>query len=212
MSKDTLTFDYSTLTFDANALIPVVVQDVYSKDVLMMAYMNQEALEKTLKYKEGYYYSRKRKTLWKKGETSGNTQKVKKLVYDCDADTLLMQVEQSGLACHKNQMSCFHNTLFEEQISNEDTRILFTLYNLIKTRKQTPLKDSYTSYLFKEGIDKILKKVGEESSEVIIAAKNHDAKEITNEISDLIYHLIVLMVNENVSLPNIFEALNKRRR
>ena len=203
-------FNASQLVFNQDGLIPVVVQDVLSNEVLMMAYMNKDALEKTLVEKIAYYYSRKRQKLWKKGETSGHIQTVYSLDYDCDADTLLMKVKQTGVACHENKVSCFHNPILSDERPDKD--ILFTLYNLIKERKKTPQEGSYTNYLFTEGIDKILKKVGEETSEVIIASKNQSHSEMVYEISDLFYHLIVLMVNENLDFGKILEELSKRRK
>lgn len=211
MQKTIETFDLKQLTFNQDNLIPVIVQDIRSKAVLMMAYMNKEALQKTLDTKEATYFSRSRQTLWKKGQTSGNTQSVEALSYDCDADALLMQVKQRGVACHTNKMSCFHNPIFNED-KTLDPNILFSLYNLIKERKNRPKAGSYTEYLFQEGLDKILKKVGEESSEVIIAAKNQSPEEMTNEISDLLYHLIVLMVNENLEFDEVLNELNERRK
>ncbi len=207
LNKD---FAIEDLVFNHDGLIPVVVQDVFSNAVLMLAYMNQEALLKTIKEKQAYYYSRKRQRLWKKGETSGHVQRVYGLDYDCDADTLLMKVKQTGVACHKNKVSCFHHSILSNEPSRED--ILATLYSLIKERKINPKADSYTNYLFDKGLDKILKKVGEESSEVIIASKNKSESEMVYEISDLFYHILVLMVNENLELDAIFEELSKRRK
>lgn len=206
-----LAFNPKQLNYNNDGLIPVVIQDFSSKAVLMLAYMNKESLEKTIATKTAYYFSRSRQTLWKKGETSGNIQFVEALNYDCDADSLLMQVSQKGVACHTNKMACFHNPIIDEK-SSFDPEILFSLYNHIKERKVRPKKDSYTAYLFDSGIDKILKKVGEETSEIIIAAKNKSHKELRHEISDLLYHLIVLMVNENLEFIEILNVLNERRK
>ena len=203
-------FKVDDLVFNADGLIPVVVQDVFSKDVLMMAYMNKEAVIKTINERKAYYFSRKRQKLWQKGETSGHFQTVYDLDYDCDADTLLMKVKQSGVACHKNKVSCFHNPILSSESNNQE--ILATLVALIKERKLNPKPDSYTNYLFDEGLDKILKKVGEESSEVIIASKNQSQQEMVYEISDLLYHLLVLMVHENVEVNAVFDELAKRRK
>lgn len=194
------------IKFDEKGLVPVVVQEVISKEVLMLAYMNEESIKKTLEEKEAVYFSRSRQKLWKKGETSGNIQKVKGFYYDCDKDTILLKVEQVGVACHTGNHSCF----FNEVVKYEDKDIIKGLYELIEYRKNNPLEDSYTNYLFEKGIDKILKKVGEESSEVIIASKNHSKDEMIYEISDLVYHMLVLMVNEGVSVNNIKEELIKR--
>ncbi len=199
----------SSLAFDEKGLIPVVVQDNDSDQVLMMAYMNLEALEETLKTKQATYYSRKRKTLWVKGKTSGNTQTVKSLSLDCDGDTLLMKVKQKGVACHKNKLSCFHTPILKNSTKN-DEEILFKLYNTVKDRYHSPKEGAYTTYLFNEGINKILKKVGEESSEVIIASKDNDNFETILEISDLMYHLMVLMVNQGIEFSSILEELKKR--
>jgi len=204
-------FNPDTLAFNKDGLIPVIVQDALSKDVLMMAYMNDKALEKTLEEKIAHYYSRKRRTLWKKGETSGNIQTVRSIDYDCDRDTLLMKVEQQGVPCHKEKATCFHNPVVKDKTAT-DKDILYTLEGIIKERKLNPKKDGYTDYLLKEGLDKILKKVGEEASEVIIAAKNKAPAELTLETADLLYHLLVLLVNENLPLRKIIGELNERRK
>jgi len=206
-----MTFDVDQLRYDEKGLIPVVVQSVSTKTVLMLAYMNKAALEKTLKTKEATYFSRSRQMLWTKGETSGNTQKVISLSYDCDQDSLLMTVEQTGVACHKNMMSCFHNPVLKSESKDLETAIFKELYAVLKTRKKTPKPESYTNYLFDKGLDKILKKIGEESAEVIIGAKNKDKENTVNEIADLTYHLLVLMVNEDIELKEITEVLEARR-
>ncbi len=206
-----MTFDVDQLRYDEKGLIPVVVQSVSTKTVLMLAYMNKAALEKTLKTKEATYFSRSRQMLWTKGETSGNTQKVISLSYDCDQDSLLMTVEQTGVACHKNMMSCFHNPVLKSESRDLETAILKELYAVLKTRKKTPKPESYTNYLFDKGLDKILKKIGEESAEVIIGAKNKDKENTVNEIADLAYHLLVLMVNEDIEIKEITEVLEARR-
>jgi phosphoribosyl-AMP cyclohydrolase / phosphoribosyl-ATP pyrophosphohydrolase len=197
------------LKFNDAGLIPVITQDAYSNEVLMLAYMNIEAVNKTLTEKIAYYFSRSRKTLWKKGETSGHIQYVKSFAYDCDADTILIKVKQVGVACHTGEKSCFFNTV----LNNEENErpLLESLYDTIKERKENPKEGSYTNYLFKEGLDKILKKVGEETSEIIIAAKNDSQAELVYEISDLVYHILVLMVNEGTTLDLIERELSKRR-
>jgi phosphoribosyl-AMP cyclohydrolase / phosphoribosyl-ATP pyrophosphohydrolase len=198
-----------TITFDKQGLVPAVVQDVETKEVLMLAYMNKEALNQTIETRKATYFSRSRQELWEKGETSGNTQKVAGLSYDCDADTILLQVEQTGVACHTGEQSCFFNDVIASP-RKED--ILLELYSLIETRKEQQEDGSYTGYLFKSGIDKILKKVGEETSEVIIAAKNNDKQEIISETSDLVYHLLVLLADLNIEPSEIKKELTKRRK
>lgn len=196
------------LAFDENGLIPAIVQDALTGKVLTLAYMNEASLAKTMETKETWFFSRKRNTLWNKGETSGNKQLVKKISYDCDADALLVQVEPLGPACHTGEETCFNNTLLKHGEVSFD--IMPTLTGKIEERRQRPVDGSYTTYLFKEGIDKILKKVGEEASEVIIGAKNNDKEEITWEIADLTYHTLVLMALLNVSVNDIKQVLYNR--
>jgi phosphoribosyl-AMP cyclohydrolase / phosphoribosyl-ATP pyrophosphohydrolase len=198
-----------TITFDEKGLVPAVVQDVETKEVLMLAYMNKDALKQTIATRKATYFSRSRQQLWEKGETSGNTQKVVGLSYDCDADTILLQVEQTGVACHTGEQQCFFNNVIAAP-KKED--IILELYSLIETQKEQQEDGSYTGYLFKSGIDKILKKVGEETSEVIIAAKNNDKNELINETSDLVYHLLVLLAKANISPTAIKSELAKRRK
>jgi len=203
------------IKFDDKGLVPAIAQDINTGKVLMLAYMNKEAVEKTLNEKIAHYYSRSRQELWKKGETSGNIQKIKGFYYDCDKDTILIKVEQVGVACHTGNYSCFFNEVLNEDMkenfqNNED--VLKELYLSITDRKNNPREGSYTNYLFKEGIDKILKKVGEESAEVIIASKNESKEEMIYEISDLVYHVIVLMINQGVSIEDIKKELVKRRK
>lgn len=198
------------LNFNDQGLIPVIVQQYDTKEVLMLAYMNREAFEKTMNEKVAYYYSRKRKSLWKKGETSGHYQYVKQITLDCDQDTLLLLVDQEGVACHTNRMSCFFDALLNEDEKLKPNFKIEELYAKIKDRKINPVKDSYTNYLFDKGLDKILKKVGEETAEVIIASKNQSKDELTLEISDLVYHTMVLMVNQGITIDMIREELKKR--
>ena len=195
------------IKFNGHGLVPCVVQDVYTREVLMLAYMNEESIKKTLETGETWFFSRSRNELWNKGATSGHKQTVKKLSYDCDGDTLLAEVEQIGAACHTGAKSCFYTTMFE---SEEKVFEIGKLFDLIKERKETPVEGSYTNYLFDKGIDKILKKVGEESAEVIIAAKNPDLTELQYELSDLVYHSMVLMVERGLELKDIAEELKKR--
>lgn len=204
----------SNIKYDKQGLVPAVIQDISSREVLMMAYMNKESLDKTLETKTTWFWSRSRGQLWNKGETSGHYQHVKSLSYDCDGDTLLIEVEQIGVACHTGEKTCFFNSILQEN-KNEagesiDIRILQKVYDTIKDRKENPKEGSYTNYLFEKGIDKILKKIGEENAEVIIAAKNPIKEELIYETSDLIYHLFVLLNEKEVSLEEIFEELNKR--
>ena len=195
------------LKFNQEGLIPVIVQDDTTLEVLMLAYMNEEAYQKTLKTKQATYYSRSREKLWRKGETSGHTQTVKSMAYDCDEDALLLRVDQIGPACHTMNDSCFYRMLLGE----DKKPVLTELMTLLKSRKETLPEKSYTSYLFKEGLDKILKKIAEESGEVIIASKNQSQKDLVNEISDLVYHLMVLMVEKEVPIEKIEEELRRRR-
>lgn len=198
------------IKFDDKGLVPAVVQDIKTKKVLMLAYMNKESIKKTFEEGLVHYYSRSREKLWKKGETSGNIQKLKSFYYDCDKDSLLIEVEQVGVACHTGNYSCFFNEVLK--IENQQRDVIEELYFLLKDRKEKPKEGSYTNYLFREGLDKILKKVGEESSEVIIGAKNRNKEELIYEISDLVYHVLVLMVNEDVFIDDIKEELISRKR
>jgi phosphoribosyl-ATP pyrophosphohydrolase/phosphoribosyl-AMP cyclohydrolase len=211
------------LKFDANGLIPVVVQDYKSLKVLMLAYMNQESLEKTMDTGMAHYWSRSRKKLWKKGETSKNFQYVKSISVDCDKDTLLLKVAQKGVACHLGNYSCFLKDIslksvdsriseYDSEYDTEDnSNVILELYKTILDRKNNPKEGSYTNYLFEKGLDKILKKVGEEASEVIIAAKNMNLKELQFEISDLIYHILVLMGKQGLEPEDIYKELKERR-
>ena len=196
--------------FDEKGLIVAVAQDYSTNEVLMVAYMNREALEITLNEKRACYFSRSRQSLWRKGETSGHWQNLKGLYYDCDADAILMKVEQVGNACHTGAYSCFFNKVYEENVT--DQAILSRVYNQIMSRRENPQEGSYTNYLFDKGLDKILKKVGEETSEVIIGAKNKNKDELVYEMCDLIYHAMVLMVNEGVTMDDLKAELTKRHK
>jgi len=195
------------IKFDSSGLVPVITQDFFTKEVLILSYMNKEALNKTLEEKQLYYYSRSRKELWKKGETSGHTQELMSLKFDCDSDALLAIVKQKGPACHTGQTSCFHNTLIGE---NVDSNMLNKLYSLIENRKKDPIEGSYTNYLLDKGREKILKKVGEESSEIIIASMSENKPELIYEIADFVYHAMVLMVNDNITLSEVLSELESR--
>ena len=196
------------ITFDDNGLIPAIIQDDITGKVLMLAYMNEEALQKTIETKETWFYSRSRKELWNKGATSGNRQKVKSIALDCDQDALLVTVEPLGPACHTGEESCFFNIVQEKDLSKRE--VIHTIVDVIEERRNNPVEGSYTTYLFNEGIDKVLKKVGEETSEVIIGAKNNDKEEIKWEIADLVYHTLVLMNITGVSLSDIKDVLYER--
>ena len=197
------------IKWNNSGLIPAIVQDAKTKQVLMLAYMNKEALEKTLETKSSWFYSRSRKELWNKGETSGNTQKVVEIALDCDKDTILLKVIPNGPACHTGEVSCFFNEkeIFEEIVDRE---ILFKEYEMIKDRAENPIEGSYTNYLLKEGVDKICKKIGEESAETIIGAKNNSKEELIYEASDLLYHLNVLLYNQGVTLDEIMTEITNR--
>jgi len=196
--------------FDEKGLVVAVAQDYKTNEVLMVAYMNKESLEITLNEKRACYFSRSRNCIWRKGDTSGHVQYLKGLYYDCDADAILMKIDQVGNACHTGAYSCFFNKVYEDDVT--DQAILNRLYNQIINRKENPKEGSYTNYLFEKGLDKILKKVGEETSEVIIGAKNKNKDELVYEMCDLIYHSIVLMVNEGVTIDDLKAELTKRHK
>jgi phosphoribosyl-ATP pyrophosphohydrolase/phosphoribosyl-AMP cyclohydrolase len=199
------------LKFDTLGLIPAVVQDWRTGAVLMLAYMNQDSLLRTLSTGETWFFSRSRQTLWHKGETSGHIQRVKAITYDCDGDALLVEVEQLGPACHTGEQSCFHNSLHTAAgYARAERTIIHFLYDLVRDRRENPVDGSYTNYLFRQGIDKILKKLGEESAEVIIAAKNPDAGELIYELADLIYHSLVLMVERDITIADLKAELVSR--
>ena len=211
MSSFTSSMDFSEFTLDNNGLLPVVVQDYKSSQVLMLAYMNADAYEHTLRTGRMTYYSRSRNERWVKGETSGNIQLVKSLIVDCDKDSLLAKVEQVGPACHTGNEVCFFQTIINSEYDEKNPHeILKTLYNTILDRKKNPKEGSYTSYLFNKGIDKILKKIGEESAEMIIAAKNTNPEEIKYEIADLLYHTMVMMVERDLTWQDIVGELADR--
>ena len=200
--------DINQLKFDANGLIPAVVQDYFTKKVLTVAYMNKESLEISMAEGRTCFYSRSRKTLWRKGETSGNTQEIVCIRTDCDADALVVEVIKKGPACHTGEDSCFFNDIYQSETHPDFS--LEALYNVIAGRKLNPKEGSYTTYLFNKGIDKILKKVGEECTEVIIAGKAADKEETIFEIADLTYHLMVLMVEAGITLDDVVAQLASR--
>lgn len=202
---------WENLKKNSDGLIPVIVQDYTTNDVLMCAYMNEEAFHATINCGKMTYYSRSRQELWMKGETSGHIQYVKELTADCDFDTILAKVSQVGVACHTGNPSCFFNEIVKkEYIEKNPLKVFETVYNIIEDRKNNPKEGSYTNYLFDKGIDKILKKVGEECTEIVIAAKNPDPEEIKYEISDFLYHVMVLMVEKGVTWEEITQELAQR--
>jgi phosphoribosyl-ATP pyrophosphohydrolase/phosphoribosyl-AMP cyclohydrolase len=229
-------FEIEDVKYDERGLVPAIVQDARTGEVLTLAYMNEESLKRTLAEEETWFWSRSRGELWHKGATSGNTQRVLEVRLDCDSDALVVLVEPAGPACHTGARSCFHQRIpgpesevqsLESQIpgpesgvagpinelegeSNDLGATLEGLYALILNRREERPEGSYTTYLFDEGLDKILKKVGEESAETIIAAKNDDARPLVSEVSDLIYHLVVLLVERGVTLEDVHAELARR--
>lgn len=202
---------FSVFKLNSDGLIPVIVQDYKTKEVLMLAYMNEEAYSKTLHTGTMHYFSRSRQSLWLKGETSGHYQYVKALSYDCDNDTLLAKVDQVGAACHTGSYSCFFNDVISQDYEEKNPlEVLNDVYEVIMDRKVHPKEGSYTNYLFDKGVDKILKKVGEECTEIVIAAKNPNPNEIKYEISDFLYHVMVLMAEKGVTWDEIMTELANR--
>lgn len=202
-----------------DGLVPAVIQDAVDDRVLMLAYMNRESLHKTIETGETWFYSRSRRKLWNKGETSGNKQYVEKIFFDCDADALLIKVTQKGVACHKGYRSCFHNCFMRGGVEVDDCRdegpilptILTELFRIIKNRQRERPKGSYTAYLFEAGQDKILKKVGEEAAEVLIASKNNSEEELVYEMGDLWYHCLVLLAEHELTPEAVGRELRNRR-
>ncbi len=196
------------LKFDEKGLITAVVQDYYTKEVLTVAYMNRESLEISIEEKKTCFYSRSRQELWRKGETSGNFQHIVTIKADCDRDAVNIEVIKDGPACHMGTESCFNDTLYADEDKKDFS--LHSLFEMLKGRKETPKVGSYTSYLFDKGVDKILKKVGEECTEVIIGAKGGNKEETIFEISDLTYHIFVLMLEMGITESDILDELGKR--
>ncbi len=202
---------FSELKTNADGMIPVIVQDYKTNEVLMLAYMNEEAFNHTIETGRMTYYSRSRNELWEKGLTSGHFQYVKSLDMDCDSDTILAKVYQVGAACHTGKRSCFYTNVYKTDYKDNNPHKVFEdVMNVILDRKENPKEGSYTNYLFDKGIDKILKKVGEEATEIIIAAKNPNKEEIKYEISDFLYHVMVLMAEKGVSWEDITTELSRR--
>ncbi len=211
MSAYESTMNFSEFKLNAEGLIPVIVQDYKTSEVLMLAYMNEDAYEHTLKTGKMTYYSRSRKERWVKGETSGHYQYVKSMTLDCDNDTILAKVDQIGVACHTGAPSCFFQPLVgESEDELNPLKVFESVYDTIVDRKKNPKEGSYTNYLFDKGIDKILKKVGEEATELVIAAKNPNPEEIKYELSDFLYHAMVLMVERGVTWEDIVKELADR--
>lgn len=215
-----MNIDISKIKFDEKGLVPAIVQEE-SGQVLMLAYMNEESLQKTIETGYTHFFSRRRQSLWKKGETSGNVQKVQEIYYDCDGDTLLIKVHQTGVACHTGTYSCFSGRRLDEnnnlpavveQPEQENlSMVLYELYSVIKDRQRHPVEGSYTNYLFMKGQDKILKKVGEEAVETIIASKNGKESDILYEMGDLWYHCLVLLAWHGIKPEDLFAELMNRR-
>ena len=202
---------WSQFRTNQDGLIPVIVQDYKTSEVLMLAYMNEQAFEDTLSTGKMHYFSRSRQSQWEKGETSGHFQYVKALFLDCDNDTLLAKVHQIGAACHTGSRSCFFQTLAQKEYQTSNPLKVFEdVFAVIQDRKIHPKEGSYTNYLFDKGIDKILKKVGEEATEIVIAAKNPDPEEVKYEISDFLYHVMVLMAEKGVTWEEITQELANR--
>ena len=207
----------NAIKWDEQGLVTAVVQEMNSREVLMVAYMNRQSLARTLETGQTWFWSRSRKELWNKGATTGHIQQVQRIRYDCDADALLIEAEQTGAACHTGRASCFYREIdaahggsrFVEDSANSHT-ILNTLEALIASRDEQRPEGAYTTYLFEHGVDKILKKVGEEASEVIIAAKNRDPKELRYESADLIFHWMVLLREQGLKLEDVLEELAGR--
>lgn len=204
------------IKYDEKGLIPAIVQDAFTKEVLTLGYMNLDSLKRSLDTKETWFFSRSRQELWHKGATSGNTQKIVDIIYDCDKDALVILVEPTGPACHNGTKSCFNESLMNTEsqaftTNLEGYRILNELEQIIRLREKERPEGAYTTYLFDNGIDKILKKVGEEASEVIIAAKNRDKEELKWEAADLLYHLLVLLQEQELPFKEVLSVLNKRK-
>ena len=212
-----MNIEMKDLKFDEHGLIPTIIQDSQTHEVLMLAYMNKESLRRTLDCKQTWFWSRSRSELWHKGNTSGNTQRVVDIRVDCDCDSLVLLVEPNGPACHTEAWSCFHRRIGNHEIeqsakdSPEFGLVLQKLHQIIRSRMSQKPKGSYTTYLFEEGLDKILKKIGEETAELIIASKNGDPAAICFETSDLLYHLLVLLVQQEIALDQVSNVLHERQ-
>ncbi|MEI6102260.1 MAG: bifunctional phosphoribosyl-AMP cyclohydrolase/phosphoribosyl-ATP diphosphatase HisIE, partial [Eubacteriales bacterium] len=201
------------IQFDEKGLVPAIAQSAETGVVLMQAFMNEEAVRKTFETGFAHYYSRSRQKLWKKGEQSGNTQKIASISMDCDYDSVLLKVHQLGPACHTGEYTCFHHAVLEGDAQEADSSaILEELYAIVSDRKANPKEGAYTTYLFEKGIDKILKKVGEETAEVIIASKIPGTDELRYEAADLLYHLTVLLCEKGLEPKEVFRELKNRHK
>ncbi|MBN8433671.1 bifunctional phosphoribosyl-AMP cyclohydrolase/phosphoribosyl-ATP diphosphatase HisIE [Priestia flexa] len=199
--------------FNEDGLVPAIVQDAVSKEVLTLAYMNEESLKKSVETKETWFFSRSRQELWHKGATSGNTQQIVAMTYDCDADSIVVKVNPNGPACHTGAYSCFNENLLEDESASPQSGrfdIINELESVIAKREAEMPEGAYTTYLFDKGVDKILKKVGEEAGEVIIAAKNRDHEELKWEVADLFYHVLVLLREQKLPLDDVLAVLKER--
>ncbi len=206
--------DLSTLKFNDQGLIPAIIQDCLDGTVLMLAWMNEASLHKTLLTGETWFWSRSRQEFWHKGATSGHTQAVQAVRYDCDQDALLITVKQTGVACHLQERSCFHQVLTPEftHKSLPTADMLSQVFRIIEERKQNPVPESYTNRLLTKGQNQILKKLGEESVEVAIAASSETRERVISEVSDVLYHLLVLLAHENIDILEVYQELQQRRR
>ena len=205
--------DMSKIKYDEKGLVPAIAQDAKTGRVLMLAYMNAESLQMTLDSGCATYFSRSRQQLWRKGETSGHTQRVLEMRYDCDGDALLLTVEQEGPACHTGETSCFHNPILTADADDlpPTADVVQQVYDVICDRKEHPREGSYTNYLLDKGVEKICKKVGEEASETIIAAMKRSKPEVCYEAADLVYHLLVLLFEQGVTPDDLWAELARRR-
>lgn len=205
-----MSIEIKDFKWDSNGLLCAIAQDVRTGEVLMQAYMNEQALQATLESGIAHYYSRSRNCLWKKGETSGNVQKLVKLQYDCDSDCVLMQVEQTGAACHTGSRSCFYRTAKEWDFV-PDYKVVFDEAKTIAERKINPVEGSYTNYLFSKGAEKICKKIGEEATETVIAACMDNKTQLIGEFADLLYHSMVLIEAKDISIYDVFQEMMARK-
>jgi phosphoribosyl-ATP pyrophosphohydrolase/phosphoribosyl-AMP cyclohydrolase len=207
-------FDAGDIAFGSDCLVPAIAQDFLTKEVLMLAWMNREALEKTIGTGLAHYYSRSRSRLWLKGETSGCYQRVREILRDCDDDAILLLIDQTGGACHTGNRSCFYRNLAGQPAPDRDNigDVFMSVQSVIEDRKANPREGSYTSYLFDKGLDKMLKKIGEESAEIIIAAKNPSDGDLVGEIADMIFHVSVVLAERGLSWRDVTSELARRKK